>query len=199
MKKIYLIVISIFLLSGCSVTKPAITEYRLSLKDFTTKSYSNACQEKSLKVSSSFSANSLMTLEMYYMQNKHKIYSYSQSQWNNAPNQEISLQVLAALRDSKLFKSVQNPKSRSNSDLILEINIQDFMQYYSKDLSKSYVNIVLCFTLIDAKTNKTIATKTFSERRDAKSLDAVGGVEALDEALEDIINESLDFLSGTCK
>ncbi|MCK9492282.1 MAG: ABC-type transport auxiliary lipoprotein family protein [Sulfurimonas sp.] len=199
MKNIYLITIFIFLLSGCSITKPAITEYRLSLKDFSSKSYTNTCKDKSLKVSSAFSSNTLMTLEMNYMQDKHKIYSYSQSQWNNSPNQEISSQIFSALRDAKLFESVQNAKSRSRSDLILEINIQDFMQYFSDDLNSSYVRIVMCFTLIDAKTNKSIATKSFSIIKDVESLDAMGGVEALDAGLEEVINEGLEFLSGACR
>ncbi|EQB39917.1 hypothetical protein M947_04870 [Sulfurimonas hongkongensis] len=198
MKKIYLIAILMFLLSGCSITRPAITEYRLSLKDFSSKNYPNSCKDKSLKVSSAFSSNSLMTLEMNYMQDRHKIYSYSQSRWNNSPNQEISSQIFSALRDAKIFDSVHNAKSRNKSDLILEINIQDFMQYYSDDLSASYVNIAICFTLIDAKTNKTMATKSFSAKKDVKSLDAAGGVEALDTALGEIIDESLDFLSGVC-
>jgi len=199
MKNVYLITMFMFLLSGCSVTKPAITEYRLSLKDFSPKSYSNSCKDKSIKVSAAFSSNSLATLDMNYLQDKHKIYSYTQSQWSNSPNQEISSQVLYALRDAKLFESVQNAKSRSRSDLILEINIQDFMQYYSEDLNMSYVNISICFTLVDANTNKTIATKCFSAKKDVKTLDAIGGVEALDMALEEVINEGLDFLGGACK
>jgi cholesterol transport system auxiliary component len=132
------------------------------------------------------------------MQEKHKIYSYSQSRWNNSPNQEISSQILSAIRDAKLFDSVQNAKSRSKSDLILEINIEDFMQYYSDGLSASYVNVVMNFTLIDAKTNKTLATKGFSTKKDVKSLDATGGVEVLDAALEEIISQGLDFLGGAC-
>ncbi|MDY0232457.1 MAG: ABC-type transport auxiliary lipoprotein family protein [Sulfurimonas sp.] len=199
MKIFYFIAISVFLLSGCSTIKPAVTEYRLSLKDFSSKNYPNSCREKSIKVASAFSSNSLMTLEMNYMQDKHKIYSYTQSQWNNSPNQEISSQILCALRDSKLFASVQSAKSRSRSDLILEINIQDFMQYYSDDLSTSYVKVAICFTLIDESTNKTIATDSFSTKKEVKRLDAVGGVEALDAALEEIIDEGLDFISGVCR
>lgn len=199
MKKIYSAAIFILLLSGCSVTKPAITQYKLSLKDFSSKSYTNSCKEKSLKVSSAFSSNSLMTDEMSYMQDRYKIYSYSQARWSNSPNQEISSQILAALRDAKLFASVQNPKSRASSDLILEINIEDFMQYYNKDLSISYTNISICFTLIDAKSNETIASKHFSVKKDVKSLDALGGVETLDAGLEEVINEGLEFLSGACR
>ncbi len=198
MKIYYLMIAIVFLFSGCSITKPAITEYKLSLKDFTSKSYTKSCKDKSLKVSSAFSSNSLTTLEMKYMQDKHKIYAYSESRWNNSPNQEISSQVLCAIRDAKLFSSVQNSKSRSKSDLILEINVQDFMQYYNDDLSKSYVNIVMCFTLLDANTNKTIITKNFSAKKDVKNLDAAGGVEALDSVLGEIISQGLDFLDGAC-
>jgi cholesterol transport system auxiliary component len=199
MIRVYFAVVLVFLLSGCSTTKPAVTEYKLSLKELKHSSVSDGCQDKSLKVSQAFSSSSLMSLQMNYVLDSHKIYAYSQAQWNNSPNQEISSQVVQALRKSKLFKNTQNSKSRSKGNLILEINIEDFMQYYSKDQDKSHVNVGISFTLIDSMTSEVIATKSFSAKKETDSLDASGGVKGLDNALADVLVQGLNFLNEVCK
>ena len=136
---------------------------------------------------------------MYYVQGNGKIYSYSQAKWNNSPNQEITSQTLKVLRDSEIFKYTQNSKSRSTSDLILEINIVDFMQYYNKDITESNANVVISLTLIEAKSNKVVASKTFSAREEVQALNASGGVKGLDIALDDVLNQGVEYLSEICK
>lgn len=199
MIRVYFALVLVFLLSACSTTKPAVTEYKLSLKELNNNSDSTECRDKSLKVSQAFSSSSLMSLHMNYVLDENKIYAYSQAQWNNSPNQEITSQVVKVLRESKLFKNTQNSKSRSKGDLILELNIEDFMQYYSEDLKHSHARVVVSFTLIDAMTSKVIATKTFSAKKETSSADASGGVKALDEALGDVLVEGLEFLNEVCK
>ncbi|MDA3908030.1 MAG: ABC-type transport auxiliary lipoprotein family protein [Sulfurimonas sp.] len=199
MVRVYFAVLLVFLLSGCSTIEPAVTEYKLSLKALNHSSDSKECRDKSLKVSQAFSSSSLMSLQMNYVLDGHKIYAYSQAQWNNSPNKEISSKVVKALRESKLFKNTQNSKSRGKADLILEINIEDFMQYYSKDLSQSHVRVEVSFTLIDSITSEVIATETFSAKKEASSLDAPGGVKGLDAALTNVLGQGLDFLNEVCK
>ena len=199
MIRVYFAVVLVFLLSGCSTAKPAVTEYKLSLKALKHSSDSKGCRDKSLKVSQAFSSSSLMSLQMNYVLDGHKIYAYSQAQWNNSPNQEVSSQVVKVLRESKLFKNVQNSKSRSKGDLILEINIEDFVQYYSKDLDQSHASVGISFTLIDSITSEVIATKTFSAKKEASSPDASGGVKSLDAALTNVLGQGLDFLNEVCK
>ena len=199
MRNIYILAIFLVLLSGCSTTKPTVIEYKLSLKDLDKNSVSKGCQDKSLKVSQAFSSSSLMSLNMNYILGGSKIYSYSQAQWNNSPNQEITSQIVQLLREAKLFKTTQSSKSRSVSDYILETTIEDFMQYYDEKITTSYVNVSIHMSLIDVKTNKVVASKRFVKRIKTKSLDAEGGVKALDMALKDILKESLKFLDGVCK
>ncbi|PHQ65147.1 MAG: hypothetical protein COB99_05590 [Sulfurimonas sp.] len=199
MIRVYIAIVLLFLLSGCSTKKPTVIEYKLSLRELNHSSASKGCKDKSLKVSQAFSSSSLMSLQMNYILDSHKIYAYSQAQWNNSPNQEISSQVVKALRESKLFKNTQNSKSRSKGDLILEINIEDFMQYYSEDQKKSYVNVDISFTLIYSKTSEVIATKSFSAKKETASLDASGGVKGLDNALADVLVQGLEFLNEVCK
>ena len=170
--------------------------FRSALNSETT---SSGCREKSLKISEAFSSSSLMSLQMNYMQDSSEIYAYSQAQWNNSPNQEVTSQVLKVVRASKLFKNTQSAKSRSRSNLILETHIEDFMQYFNKDLTASHSSVSMNVTLIDAKTSSVIASKTFTSKKDAQTLDASGGVQGLDSALEDVLVQSIEFLNEVCK
>ncbi|RLA73507.1 MAG: hypothetical protein DRG78_22480 [Epsilonproteobacteria bacterium] len=199
MQRLYILLGFLFLLSGCSTTKPPVTEYKIVLKALDLKSDSVGCRGKSLKISKAFSSSSLMSLQMKYVEDKHKIYEYSQAQWIDTPNQEISSQVVRSIRDSELFKSTQNVKSRSRSDLVLEISIEDFMQYYSKNLDSSYSSVAINFSLIDARTSEVVATKTIESNVDASSLDAAGGVRALDIALSGVLSQNIEFLNEVCK
>lgn len=199
MIKIFLLALALLISTGCSTTKPPVAEYKLSVKTLEQISSSAGCQTKSLKVSQAFSSSSLMSLKMNYVQDKHKIYSYSQAQWNNSVNQEITSQILKVLRESKLFKNTQNSKSRSNSDFILEITIDDFMQYFTEDSTKSHVKVAISITLIDSKTSNVLATSSFSAVNKVDALNATGGVNALDIALADVLTQSIDYLNKVCE
>ena len=83
--------------------------------------------------------------------------------------------------------------------MLLETNIEDFMQYFSKDEKNSFSNVVITLTLIDTQTNSVIATKTFRSKVDSQSADANGGVIALNRALSNVLNESGKWLGETCK
>ncbi|WP_321777642.1 ABC-type transport auxiliary lipoprotein family protein [Sulfurimonas sp.] len=200
MIKIFLIALGLAVLTGCTTIEPPVAEYKLSVKSLEQiDDLSNGCKEKSLKVSQAFSSSSLMSLKMNYVQNKHKIYSYSQAQWNNSVNQEITSQVVKVLRESNLFKNTQTSKSRSKSDLILEINIEDFMQYFTNDSTKSYVNVAISITVIDSKTSEVLATSSFKSKNKVDSLDAKGGVKAFEIVLREVLTKSINFLNKVCE
>jgi cholesterol transport system auxiliary component len=189
----------LFLLSGCTTTKPSITEYTVKAEVLKTEGSAVGCKDKSLKIAQAFSSSSLMSLKMDYAQSNNKVFSYFEAEWNESPNHFITSQILQNIKDSKLFKSVQVSKSRSKNSWILEINIEDFMQYYSEDYSESNANVVLGLTLIDLKTNEVIATETFNSKVKSKTLDAEGGVEALNSALSNILSQNIEWLNGVCK
>jgi len=155
--------------------------------------------DKSIKVSQAFSSNSLMSLDMNYMQGNSKEYSFTQSQWSQSPNKALTLQMVKLLRNMDLFKSVQVSKSRSKSDWILEIYVEDFMQYFDKNLTSSYVNIEMTLTLIDTKDNSIVASKTFYSKLKSRTLNAEGGAEALNMALENILLNSAKWFEGIGK
>lgn len=190
----------IVLLSGCTTVKPSITEYRVISKVADAKkSSSTLCRDKSLKIAQAFSSSSLMSLNMDYIESENRVFSYTKSQWQESPNSTIAQELLKNIRSSELFGSVESSKSRSKSDWILEANIEEFMQFFSKDMQNSYVKVAITLTIVDVKKDSVVATKTFSSKVDAKTLDAEGGVEALSIALFEVISQNIEWLDGVCR
>ena len=198
--KLYLIaILSLFFMSGCSTTHPAITEYRINSKLKIDKKESTQCIDKSLKVAQAFSSGALMSLDMDYAMGNDKQFTYTQSQWALSPNNAISAEIVNLLRGMYIFKTVQISKSRTRNDMILETSIDEFIQDYSEDKNRSSANVKISLTLIDAKTSKAIATKSFHKKIDARTLDSNGGVQALNLALKDVLEQSAQWIGKICK
>lgn len=199
MKKIFLLVGLTFLFSACSNSIPTVTKYKLFSNLNVTKEDTSNCKSKNVKVSSAFTSSSLMSKDMSYVHGNSKVFKYSESAWLNNPNRSVSRELIKMLRDTGIFKSVQESKSRSIGDLIIETTLEDFMQYYSNDLKSSYVLVQINYAIIDSKTNKIVFSKTFKAKADAKTLDAKGGVDALNIALKSVLKDSSSWFVEACK
>jgi len=198
--KITTLLLSLVLVfTACTKTVPYIKEYKIDTSVNIDASKQTQCQKKSIKVVHAFSANNLMLQEMNYVNGLYDIEQFTQSQWSQSPNKSITAQTLNALENAHYFKYVANAKSRVRSDLLLENNIKDFMQYFSQDNSKSFVKVVISATLIDRKTKKSLAYKRFEKTEESKSLDAYGGVVALNLALSELLKEEVKWLGEQCK
>ena len=191
--------ISIFFMVACTTTKPTITEFKIDINVDKIESDSIGCKEKTLKISKAFAEPSLMSLKMDYVQGKNKVFTYSQSQWVVTPAQSISKQIFFSLRDSKLFKNVNLDVSRSLSEYAVEIIIEDFMQYYDEELNTSFANVKININVIKLKDSSVVASQNFSSKIDVTTLNAEGGVEALNLALADVVEQNLKWLVGVCK
>ncbi len=199
MKNVYIIVSLIFMFTGCSTTLPTLVKHKISPQLSLEKQKSSTCSTKSLKVSSAFTSTNLMSKDMSYVVDDSKVYEYSESAWLNNPNRSISREYVKMLRELGIYKSVQSSKSRTKTDLMLEIDIDEFMQYYSDDLKRSYSRVHLNLSIVDAQTSKVVATTSIRSQVDTKTLDADGGVKALNEALEDVLSKSAKWFIKGCK
>jgi len=195
----YLLLLTLVILSGCSVTQAVKSEYRISANIPTQEYSSQLCREKSLKVRQVFSPSSMMSQKMKYVEGEFREYTFTESEWAQSPNKAIGNELLKSVRKSQLFKSVQNYKTRSKNDLILETNIEEFIQYFSSDSKTSHVNLTLVMTLIDTKSAKVIDTLSVSEKIDVKSINAEGGVSALNAALSQVLTSTNEWLNVVCK
>lgn len=197
--KLLLITFITYLLVGCSTKIPAVSEYRINVESVPAVLTQTGCKKQSLKVAQAFSSTSLMTQEMKYGQGAHKQYKFTQSQWAESPNRAISAEIAEYLKSIKLFKNVQISKSRSKNGLLLETNIEDFMQYFSEDERESFVNVRINFTLIDVESSKVLATETFESKIEVDGINADAGVQHLNIALEDVLKSSGEWFSEVCK
>lgn len=197
--KSYLFIIWIILLSGCTKVMPPITQYRVSAKEFDIKFSNTKCHDKTLKIQRVFASPILMSRNMSYVELDNKEYNYSQSQWSQSPNTALSYEILQHIRDAQIYKNVIDSQSQGISDVVLEINIDDFMQYFNKSNTKSYAKVKMSFTLIDMKSAKVIASKSFDAIVETKTLDAEGGVDALNKSFEHVMFDSIKWLAKVCK
>lgn len=192
------IAVGLFFL-GCTTLKPTVAEYRMAVQEDVVKSNAQGCRAKSLKVAQAFSAAPLLSLQMEYTEAEGKVFAYSQSQWQESPNSFITSELFGSIRDFELFGSVHSSGSRVKTDLVLETNIEEFTQFYTPDMSASYVNVLISLTLIDTKTSTAIATKTFRSKVKTKTVDAAGGVEAYRAALGEIVANKRAWLEERCR
>ena len=188
----------ILLLSGCTSPTPARDEYRLTTLVPTLQVKQTQCLKKTLKVDHALSDNLFVSSKMYYAQGKYKQYAYARSRWVQSPNDQITQSVTEYIRAMHLFKSVQNANSKTKNDFRLEINIEDFMQYFDENEKNSYAKVALTCHLINTKTHTVYATKSFTFVVQANSDNALGGVEALNKALNTFLKECGMWLRGVC-
>jgi cholesterol transport system auxiliary component len=197
--KIILTAIMAFLLAGCTVASPYVSEFRINPTILDSEVRAQTCNGKTLKVAKAFSSSALMSQNMNYGFGDYKIGSFTESQWAESPNREITSHILKTLQSAGLFKSALISNSKSRSDLVLETNIEEFTQFFSQDQKSSTVKVTISNTLIDAKTNTALRTKTFEQSEKAETLDAEGGVAALNKALSVVLTRQRDWLSGICE
>lgn len=190
----------LFFISGCTTIKPTVTEYKLIQKDKERSIISaSECKDKTLKISQAIAPVSLNSLSMEYTESKNMVFTYSQARWQDSPANLITMEVLKRVRDAGLFKIVNTSKSNAKSDLVLEIDIEEFMQYYDKKVHSLHVRSAITFNLLKDKDKSIIASRNFSSDIDAKSADASGGVEALSKALNKIMDENIEWLESICR
>ena len=197
--KLIIMALVAFLFIGCSTTVPAVAEYRINTLFSTAAFNETGCKQQSLKIAQAFSSSSLMSNKMSYGLGTHKQYKFTESEWAESPNRAISAAVLEYVKSTELFNNVQISKSRSKNGLLMETNIEEFMQYFSEDEKESFVKAKINLTLIDVQASKVLATKTFSSRVEVNALNPDDGVIALNRALENILKESGIWLDGVCK
>lgn len=194
MRFIYILLIVIF--SGCTIKTEPTKELNLSIDDkYISSSKNSSCKTKDIKISFVALPAYLQTTKMSY--NQDGIYSYNETKWLDLPSNMISLELNKALRESEIFKTVLNNKSRAKSELILEVNVEEFMQYYKHN--SSFVKVSYVLNLVDHNSNKIISSQSFQTQVDVTSLDASGGVEAFKKALSILFVKNIEWLSGECR
>ncbi|MDY0116297.1 MAG: ABC-type transport auxiliary lipoprotein family protein [Sulfurimonadaceae bacterium] len=195
MMQYILAIVFVLGISGCSTTTPAVSEYRLKAK--TQESKSMACKT-TLKVHKVFTNAALSSRKIYYGEGQYKEFAYTQSQWSDALDRMLSDIITQSIIQREIYKSVASYKSQAKTDFVLEVNVEEFMQFYDELHTKSYAKVRLRATLLDTKNKKQKASQTFEAIYPVNTLNVEGGVIALDSALDELMQSMLVWLEGTC-
>ncbi len=200
MKRLFVMVGVLLGVAGCGIkTVPPMAEYTLKPQQDFQKTRQSSCKEKTLKVLEPFGSLEFTSNDMYYVVLPYEKNRFSQSSWAQSVTSNIYAQLLEVLRQSGSFKGVANYASVAVSDLVLEVEINDFKQYFTGDLQHSYVVSDITVTLVDAKKHTQIAQKRIFEKIETKTLDAKGGITALNEAFGKTLKELTIWMAKECR
>jgi ABC-type uncharacterized transport system auxiliary subunit len=199
MRASLIVIVMMLFFGGCSQTTPAMKLYTIPQTKPQNVVNALGCKNKTLKLQKVFTTTDLLVPSMFYRVGKFEQLSYTESAWSLAPSEMVLDNMHGMLVNSGLFKSVELYKSKSKNDLDLEIGLEEFMQYFDADLTTSHAMVKLRLTLLDATTHEVVATKLFSKEIAADENSALGGVAALSDALDGVMDESLEFFGEICR
>ncbi len=171
------------LMIGCSATTPSINEYTLLSPQMSTDSHP-PLTSKTLNIAPPKALSSLSSKSILYLRNDTESGSYLYSRWSDTPAALIQRSLIQSLQNENLFSSVSPTSSLSQSDWIVESDLDAFYHRFVENASEGYIDIT--YRLINPKTKQIIASKRFMITAPANSNDALGGVQALKNALQEL-------------
>lgn len=199
MKNLLMTLSGILIFTGCTTSIPQATQYKIVTKVKKMDYSSSGCQDKSLRVREVFTSDSLVSEHMKYIKDTDKELSFTQSKWSVSPSKIITAELLKSVRESKIFASVHNARTRIYTNLTLETDVEEFIQHFIDGDKNSYSKVVMTFTLVDNRTKKILGTKRVISTVKSKTLDAAGGVKALNKAFGEVLEKNNLWLDEVCK
>ena len=185
------------ILAGCTISTPPITNYTLMPKHSITI-HSSVQTYHTLKLSGTKAPYSLSSKSLLYLKDSQEVGAYLYSQWNDTPSAMIDRYISTSLDESQLFSSLIPKTSTLQSDLLLESSLSSFYhRIHENKTSDGYLDIT--YFLVDQKTKKMVAHKRFVITVPSQSLDAHGGITALNEATHELSNQCIEWLNLTMK
>ncbi len=179
-------ILMILIFSGCgSKNGKAIDIYTLKYNEFSSKQTSFVQTDKIIKIATPKSTKEIKKNKILYAKMPYQREAYAYSRWSDTPNHLIEQFLVSLLNENGLFKAAVPATSKAKSQWILESTIENFYQYFDEK-NRSFGVVKIRFFLINQKDKKLIVKHYFKAKVPTSSLDAKGGVKALNEALEQI-------------
>ncbi len=191
-----LLILTIIIFTGCEVKKLStpIQTYTISYNEIKPK---ESKREDILKVSLPLSSKVIMSDTILYSDANNTLNSYTFNKWIDTPNMLLQKLFIESINDSNLFKSAISDYSRIRANLELESNIIEFKQVFEDKIS--YGILKVRFYLIEMRTKNLIDSKDFEYKIKSNSNDAIGAVESLNIAVDNLIQDLIKWLNQSYK
>ena len=178
------------LLAGCGpVELPVMHKYALTMPVKTIKQAPKT--NKTLVVAVSMAEPGYRSKGMVYTQTPYELKQYSQSRWVAPPSKMLGSMVVNALQQAHYFQAVTSPAVGSQPNYQLNVHLDSLQQSFLK--SSSYVHLAVTVTLIDVKSSRVIAARTYVKEVTAPENNAYAGVVAANQAAEWVATRVADF------
>ena len=195
-----LIVMTVALLCGCSILKPAnapppnlysfdSANSTLSLQ--TIPFVNTKDHAPTLVIGIPRAAPGFDSHQMAYVRQSHQLEYFRQSEWIAAPAAMLSPIIATALERSGQFSAVIHAPTSIVGQLRLDLEIIRLQQEFFK--MPSQVHFTLRAHLLDASTRQVIAWREFDSLVTSASEDPYGGVIATNTVIRDVVKELADF------
>jgi ABC-type uncharacterized transport system auxiliary subunit len=192
--------ILVLLLGGCSIQKsvPPVAAYRIAA-DLGEATYAGTgCRQKTLRIALLEGSDLLRSRNIHYVDDASIDYDYTKARWVESPSKQLRYLLERSVAESGLFYGVIPYRSQAKNDLLLETNVNTFLQEIHEDGS-SDVQLCMELSLIDQSSRKILATKRIVLSEEAASADAKGAVEAFTEVVSDALAVTNEWLDNECR
>lgn len=190
MKKIILIVSSIFFLSGCGFKEVEPTPQSYRLENTLSQKVFETTDLRVILIQNIGGDSVALSKSIIYNQNG-ALKPYKYSRWSEFPAVRLQQLIVESFERRKLFKATIPTLSLAKSDLSLESELERFEQVYEK--GDSFVQISMNFRLIQNKDTKILGTTSLHVKvplRGEKTLDTI---HAFNEAVGEMILQLGDW------
>lgn len=136
----------------------------------------------------------LQTTDILYADRSHSLQGYAYSRWRDAPVKAMGMLLEAAVGNSGLFLAVLPSSSAADADLVLESALLECGHVIGEDGASQGV-VRMRVHLIDNKNRKVIAGRELTGKVPAATVDAAGGVAAINQAASMVAEELVAWLA----
>lgn len=192
MVKQSLLVMSILFLTSCSLLTPVKskpdTKYMIAtIPEIVPTSHARSA---TIMVMQPDTVPAYSTTDMAYSCKPFQIAYYAQNRWAETPSQMLMPLIVQTLQNTHRFHAVVSPPIVSGYDVVLSTTILKLQQDYTCRPPK--LKFRARAQLINANTNRVIATKEFCVRESMEPC-PYGGVIAANEAVKQFLQELAAF------
>lgn len=200
MKKALLLILILYLLSGCTVFhKPpySVSVYDLGIQQHTQNRLQQPYQlRKSILIADAAVPSWLDNTAIHYKflyHNPSQSYSYASSRWVAPPAALLTQQIRDRIVTHTNGQVIKN-SSTAKTDYILHIELEEFIQAFDT-MEDSHVTIGMRASLIERNSRILFVQKDFNIKEKTLTADAAGAVSAFGSASHRLINELIEWLS----
>ena len=184
MVKLSAVLASLLLVVGCS-SAPYKTQYTLSPEIGSSIPASVKQKPYSIIVSDVKSFGAGKNTDMTYSREANVVEAYTKSAWVEPPVQLVKVALANALIASNAYQDVLMSPTAIKSPYKVDATIQTMQQQFNN--GQSNIELSLMVRLVNTSNHKLVFSKIYAATEPVMSLNAQGGVEAYNKALDRLL------------